>query len=81
MAGLYGISGLKLEGGSVNANRTGLEDGIEEQDITLFVHAVVKKKERENKKIVSIPLYLSEERQGQINSYGDNTNLLAKVQL
>ena len=65
----------------MNANRTGLEDGIEEQDITLFVHAVVKKKERENKKIVSIPLYLSEERQGQINSYGDNTNLLAKVQL
>jgi hypothetical protein len=30
---------------------------------------------------VGIPLYLSEERQGQINSYGDNTSLLATVKL
>jgi hypothetical protein len=30
---------------------------------------------------VAIPLYMSEERQGQINSYGDNTNLLVSVRL
>lgn len=79
--GIYGISNLKLEGATLNANKTSLDDGMEEQDITLFVQAVVKKKERDNRRIVSIPIYLEEERQGQINSYGDNTNLMTKAYL
>lgn len=31
--------------------------------------------------MVRIPLYMSEKRQGQINSYGDNTNLLTMVSI
>ena len=77
--GVYGISNLKLEGACLNANKNGLDEGVEERDITLYIQAVVKKKEKENKKLVSIPLYLNEERQGQINSYGDNTNLLYRT--
>jgi hypothetical protein len=70
-----------LEGASLNHGA--LDDGMIEKDLMLYVWASLKKKEKEliNKKLVGIPLYLEEERQGQINSYGDNTNLLAKVKL
>lgn len=54
---------------------------MDQKDITLLVQGVVKKKEKDSKKYVYIPLYLHEERQGQINSYGDNTNLLVRVKL
>lgn len=45
-SGIYGICGLRLEGASVNSTRTSLDDGLEERDITLYVTAVVRKKER-----------------------------------
>ena len=86
VSGLYGVTSLKLEGGSVagNSNNPVIDDGLEEKDITLYVQAMVKKKDRDNqqgKQLISIPLFLEEERQGDINSYGDNTNLLTKVRL
>ena len=81
VSGFYGICNLKLEGASLNGSKSGLDDGMEEKDITLYVHAVVRKKEKDGRKLVAIPIYLSEERQGQINSYGDNTNLLGKAYL
>ena len=59
---MYGISNLKLEGASLNPNHTGLDDGVNERDITMYLQAVVKKKEKEkekeNRKLVSIPVYL-----------------------
>lgn len=58
LTGVYGISGIKLEGGSVNAHGS-LDDGIEQQDITLYVQAVVRKKEKDARRLVAIPLYLS----------------------
>lgn len=42
--GMYGISNLKLEGASLNSNRTCLDDGLEERDVTVYVQAVVTKK-------------------------------------
>jgi hypothetical protein len=48
------------------------------------VYGVQRKKKNEsqsNRKIVRIPLYMHEKRQGQINSYGDNTNLLTMVSI
>jgi hypothetical protein len=45
------------------------------------VQAVVRKREKEARRLVGVPLYLWEERQGQINSYGDNTNMLVAVRL
>jgi hypothetical protein len=43
LAGVYGISGVKLEGGSVSSHGN-LDDGVEQQDLTLYVQAVVRKK-------------------------------------
>jgi hypothetical protein len=48
------------------------------------LYGVQRKKKNEslsNRKIVKIPLYMNEKRQGQINSYGDNTNLLTMVSI
>jgi hypothetical protein len=45
------------------------------------VQAVIKKKEKETRRLISIPIYLNKERQGHINSYGENTNLLARAKL
>lgn len=80
LAGVYGISGVKLEGGNMSTHGA-VDDGVEQHNLTLYVQAVVRKKEKETRRLVAIPLYLAEERQGQINSYGDNTNLLVSVKL
>ena len=48
------------------------------------MYGVQNKKKNEvqsNRKMVRIPMYMSEKRQGQINSYGDNTNLLTMVSI
>ncbi len=48
----------------------------------MYVYGIQKKKKNDNqtnRKIVKIPLYMNENRQGQINSYGDNTNMLTMV--
>lgn len=48
------------------------------------MYGVQKKKKAENnssRKLVRIPLYLNTTRQGQINSYGDNTNLLTMISI
>lgn len=56
LTGVFGISSLKLEGATIIENR--LDDGVEQRDLTLYVQAVIRKKEKDAKKLVSIPLYL-----------------------
>lgn len=80
LTGVWGIGGLKLEGADVTSHGA-LDDGVEQAGLTLYVQAAIRKKEKETRRLVSVPLYLAEERQGQINSYGDNTNLLVMVRL
>lgn len=73
---------------NLSVNQGILEEGFEENDIVLYVQAVpIKKKDGNHptnpnpKTYVSIPLYLDEERSGQINSFGENVNLIGMVTL
>ena len=76
----YGICNLRMEGAGIMNSH--LVDKDEGEPITLYAFGSVKKKSKEvNKKEVQIPLYLNENRSGQISSFGENTNLLAKVSL
>lgn len=83
---VYGIKNLTLEGASLNRTKEGSflldAEGKEETNITLYLLGTQNKKKQEvqsNRKLVKIPLYMSHKRQGEINSYGDNTNLLTIV--
>jgi hypothetical protein len=57
-------------------------EGKDEANITLYLLGAQNKKKQEgsiSRKQIRIPLYMSYKRQGEINSYGDNTNLLTMV--
>lgn len=45
LAGVYGISGIKLEGGNISAHGA-LDDGVEQGELTLYVQAAIRKKEK-----------------------------------
>ena len=75
----YGICNLRLEGAGISNSH--LVDKDEGEPITLYAFGSVKKKTKEVRKEVQIPLYLDENRSGQISSFGENTNLLARVSL
>ena len=46
LSGLYGVSGIKLEGGNISTHGA-LDDGVEQGELTLYVQAAIRKKEKE----------------------------------
>jgi hypothetical protein len=46
LTGIYGISGIRLEGGNISSHGA-LDDGVEQRDLTLYVQAAVRKKDKD----------------------------------